>query len=91
MLAAPLIAHDELLGAIVISRRRDTPWPEAARQILAAAASEASAALARTVTHRATEVAATTDALTGLPNRRYFQEYVERWARGAGPTTRWAS
>jgi diguanylate cyclase (GGDEF)-like protein len=82
VLAAPLIAHDELLGAIVISRRRDTPWPEAARQILAAAASEASAALSRTVTYRATEVAATTDALTGLPNRRYFQEYVELLGSG---------
>ncbi len=82
MLSAPLVAHGELLGAIVISRRRDTPWPEAARRLLDAAAAEASAALARTVAHRAAEAAATTDALTGLPNRRYFQEYVELLGKG---------
>jgi len=82
VLAAPLVAHGELLGAIVISRRRATPWSEASRRLLAAAAAEASAALARTVTHRAAQAAATTDALTGLPNRRYFQEYVELLGRG---------
>jgi diguanylate cyclase (GGDEF)-like protein len=82
VLAAPLVAHGELLGAIVISRRRATPWSEASRRLLAAAAAEASAALARTVTHRAAQAAATTDALTGLPNRRYFEEYVELLGRG---------
>ena len=76
VLAAPLVAHGELLGAIVISRRRDGPWPEPTRRLLAGAAREASAALARTVTLRAAEAAATTDVLTGLPNRRYFDEYV---------------
>jgi diguanylate cyclase (GGDEF)-like protein len=88
VLSAPLVAHGELLGAIVISRRRDTPWPEPARRLLTTAATEASAALARTVAHRAAEVAATTDALTGLPNRRYFQEYVELLGKGrrAGDT-----
>ena len=82
VLAAPLVAHGELLGAIVISRRRATPWSEASRRLLTAAAAEASAALARTVTHRAAQAAATTDALTGLPNRRYFEEYVELLGRG---------
>jgi len=76
VLAAPLLAHGELLGAIVISRRRAGSWPEPTRRLLAAAAREASAALARTVTLRAAEAAATTDVLTGLPNRRYFEEYV---------------
>jgi diguanylate cyclase (GGDEF)-like protein len=82
VLAAPLVAHGELLGAIVISRRRTAPWPEASRRVLEAAGAEASAALARTVTHRAAEAAATTDALTGLPNRRYFEEYVELLGKG---------
>ena len=82
VLAAPLIAHGEMLGAIVISRRLATPWPEPSRRLLEAAAAEASAALARTVTYRAAEAAATTDALTGLPNRRYFEEYVDLLGSG---------
>jgi diguanylate cyclase (GGDEF)-like protein len=82
VLAAPLTAHGELLGAILVSRRRADPWSDSSRRILEAAATEASAALARTETHRAAEVAATTDALTGLPNRRYFEEYVELLGRG---------
>ncbi len=82
VLAAPLTAHGELLGAILISRRRADPWSEPARRLLEAAAAEASAALARTATHRAVEAAATTDALTGLPNRRYFEEYVDLLGKG---------
>jgi len=82
VLAAPLVANGELLGAIVVSRRRAGPWPEPARRLLETAAVEASAALARTLSHRAAETAASTDALTGLPNRRYFEEYVELLARG---------
>jgi diguanylate cyclase (GGDEF)-like protein len=81
-LAVPLTAHGELLGAILVSRRRAGPWSDASRRLLEAAAAEASAALARTATHRAAEAAATTDALTGLPNRRYFEEYVDLLGRG---------
>ncbi len=82
VLAAPLTAHGELLGAILVSRRRAGPWSDASRRLLEAAAAEASAALARTETHRAAEAAATTDALTGLPNRRYFEEYVDLLVKG---------
>ena len=62
-------------GAIVLSRRTGS-WPASARRILEAAAVEASAALARVYSLRDAEARATTDALTGLPNRRYFDEYV---------------
>ncbi len=82
VLAAPLTAHGELLGAVLVSRRRAGPWSDASRRLLEAAAAEASAALARTETHRAVEAAATTDALTGLPNRRYFEEYVDLLVKG---------
>jgi GAF domain-containing protein len=81
VLGAPLTAHGELLGD-PDPRRRAGPWSDASRRLLDAAATEASAALARTETHRAAEAAATTDALTGLPNRRYFEEYVELLGRG---------
>ena len=76
VLAAPLATGDDVVGAIVLSRRVGSSWPQSTRRILNGAAIEASAALARTVSHRDAEAAASTDALTGLPNRRYFDEFV---------------
>ena len=76
VLAAPLATGDEVVGAIVLSRRAGSTWPQSTRRILNGAAVEASAALARTVSHRDAEAAASTDPLTGLPNRRYFDEFV---------------
>jgi diguanylate cyclase (GGDEF)-like protein len=81
VVAAPLRVNGRIEGAIVLSRRTPEPWPSAARRILEAAAVEASAALARVYTLREAEARATTDALTGLPNRRYFDEYVALLAR----------
>ncbi len=75
-LAAPLRVDGRVEGAIVLSRRTDEPWRPAARRLLTGAAFEASAALGRIYTLRDAELRATTDALTGLPNRRYFDEYL---------------
>ena len=80
-LAAPLAVDDAVVGAIVLSRRVSGPWTEATGRILGAAAGEASAALARAYSHRAAEAHASTDALTGLPNRRYFDEFVSLLAQ----------
>ena len=80
-LAAPLTAEDGIVGAIVISRRTDGGWTDATHRLLAGAAVEASAALARAYSHRAAEAQASTDALTGLPNRRYFEEFVSLLAQ----------
>jgi len=80
-LAAPLRVDDGLVGAIVLSRRTADPWPGSARRILAGAAEEASAALARAYSFREAETRASTDALTGLPNRRYFDEFCGLLAR----------
>ncbi len=79
-IAAPLSADGAVVGAIVLSRRTG-PWPASTQRILDAAASEASAALARAYSHRDAEARASTDALTGLPNRHYFDEYVALMAR----------
>ncbi|HEX7471481.1 MAG TPA: GGDEF domain-containing protein, partial [Candidatus Limnocylindrales bacterium] len=62
-------------------RRTAEPWPRVASRILAGAAIEASAALERAYSHRAAEARASTDALTGLPNRRYFDEFCGLLAR----------
>jgi diguanylate cyclase (GGDEF)-like protein len=80
-LAAPLTSDAGVVGAIVLSRRVADTWPAASRRMLAGAAYEASAALARAYSHRAAEQHASTDALTGLPNRRYFDEFCGLLAR----------
>jgi len=81
VLAAPLRVNGKVEGAIVLSRRTNEAWPASAGRILEAAAVEASAALARVYTLRDAETRASTDALTGLPNRRYFDEYLAALAR----------
>ena len=82
VMATPLAVGDTIVGAIVLSRRMGATWPESTRRILNGAAVEASAALARVVSHRDAEARATTDALTGLPNRGYFEEFVGLLAQG---------
>jgi diguanylate cyclase (GGDEF)-like protein len=81
VLAAPLATPDGVVGALVVSRRVGSAWPESTLRILGGAAVEASAALARAYSHRDAEARASTDALTGLPNRHYFDEYVGLLAR----------
>jgi two-component system, cell cycle response regulator len=82
VMATPLAVGDTIVGAIVLSRRMGATWPESTRRILNGAAVEASAALARVVSHRDAEARASTDALTGLPNRGYFEEFVGLLAQG---------
>ena len=81
VIAAPLATDGDVIGAIVLSRRVADPWPATARRLLAGAAHEASMALSRAYSHRAAEARASTDALTGLPNRRYFDEFCGLLAR----------
>ncbi|HUQ43818.1 MAG TPA: sensor domain-containing diguanylate cyclase [Candidatus Limnocylindria bacterium] len=74
-LTAPLRSEPEVIGAIVLSRRERHAWPQSARRLLRVAASETAAALERADSFRAVETSASTDPLTGLPNRRYFDEF----------------
>ncbi len=80
-LSAPLTIESGVIGAIVVSRRTGEAWPVSAQRILNGAALEASAALARAYSHRDAVARASTDALTGLPNRRYFDEFCALLAR----------
>jgi diguanylate cyclase (GGDEF)-like protein len=74
-ISAPLRSDRELTGAIVLSRRTAEVWPEPAIGLLRRAALEASAVIERIQSQQAAESDARTDPLTGLPNRRAFDEY----------------
>ncbi len=74
-LAAPLTSEAEVIGAIVLSHRTPGAWSATTRRLLNGAVAEASSALSRAYSQRAVEAQASTDALTGLPNRRYFDEF----------------
>ena len=80
-LAAPLTSGGAVVGAIILSRRTTGTWAATTRRILSGAAVEASSALSRAYSLRAVEAKASTDALTGLPNRRYFDEFCGLLAR----------
>ena len=80
-LVAPLTSDHGMIGALLISRRTIGDWPPAARRILLGSAVEASAALSRAYSHREAEARASSDALTGLPNRRYFDEFCALLSR----------
>jgi diguanylate cyclase (GGDEF)-like protein len=80
-LVAPLTTDGGMIGALLISMRTAGDWPDAAQRLLVGAAVESSAALSRAYSHRQAEARASTDALTGLPNRRYFDEFCALLAR----------
>ena len=81
ILAEPLLAGGQVVGALVLSRRTDSGWPVESRDVLRAAAQDLSAALERAYAHEDARARAATDALTGIPNRAYFEDLVEMLGR----------
>ena len=80
-LTVPLRSDRGVIGVIVLSRRDRTAWRESARRLVRAAATETAAALERAMSHREVAQSASTDPLTGLPNRRYFDEFSSLLAK----------
>ncbi|MGD8486458.1 MAG: sensor domain-containing diguanylate cyclase [Chloroflexota bacterium] len=73
-LATPLVAERRFLGALLLARRGREAWSDGDRRLLTWAANEVARAFERTYALEAAERGAKIDALTGLPNRRYFNE-----------------
>jgi ribonuclease P protein subunit RPR2 len=76
-LVVPLVFHGEALGAVLVVLDEETPR-ELDRTFLTAAADLAAAALASERRLAMTFAEARRDPLTGLPNRRAFDEQLER-------------
>ena len=74
--AEPLIGERRFQGALILSKRTRDSWSEQARRLLGWAALEVSAAFSRAYALEEAERDANLDALTGLPNRRYFDELL---------------
>jgi diguanylate cyclase (GGDEF)-like protein len=75
-LAEPLVAERQFLGALILSKRARESWTDADRRLLRWSAHEVAAAFARAYVLEEAEREANIDALTNLPNRRYFDELL---------------
>ena len=75
-LTEPLVAERRFLGALILSRRTREPFADPERRLLGWAAQEVAAAFSRAYALEDAERGANLDALTGLPNRRYFDELL---------------
>ena len=75
-LATPLVAERSFLGALLLARRGREAWSEGDRRLLTWAANEVATAFQRTYALKEAERGAKIDAITGLPNRRYFDEVL---------------
>ena len=84
-LATPLVADRRFLGALLLARRGREAWSEGDRRLLTWAANEVATAFQRAYALEDAERGAKIDVLTGLPNRRYFDEVlaIERPRRRA--------
>ncbi|HET9682314.1 MAG TPA: diguanylate cyclase [Candidatus Limnocylindrales bacterium] len=72
VMSAPLIADDAVMGALTWAREDLRPFSDQEREVAGLLAGQVALAVANADLHHATELAAVTDGLTGLNNRRYF-------------------
>ncbi len=86
LLSVPLAAESGVVGALILSRRTDEAWSVESQRLLDDAAQEVAAALTRAYAQEEAEARATTDALTGLPNRGYFDELTTILGHGRRST-----
>jgi diguanylate cyclase (GGDEF)-like protein len=78
MICAPLVVNERLRGILNLYKKKVNGFTEADIKMVQAAANQAAIALENILLYEKTRDLSNTDALTGLANRRYFQEIVQR-------------
>lgn len=74
----PLKSGDEIMGIVGLVGRGDLPFPEEERRAAARFIGQVSALLDLALLHRQNEELAVTDGLTGLYNRRFFEDQLAK-------------
>ena len=74
LLCLPLICADEVMGTFTLATRRRGAFPNDTREMLGVIANQVAVSLENAKMYRQMETMATTDGLTGVANRRMFQE-----------------
>lgn len=91
LLVLPFIVKDEAIGTFVLAARSAGAFTKNAREMLGVITNHVAVAVENAKMYKKMEEMATTDPLTGLPNRRTFQERLEemisRAARNHKPLT----
>jgi diguanylate cyclase (GGDEF)-like protein len=76
LFAVPLIVRDEMIGALVVSRHQRNAFSPIERQSIDSIASQISVAFDRARLYTKTKELAVKDELTGVYNRRHFQQML---------------
>ncbi len=77
LLVLPLIARDAAIGTLVVGARSDGGFSTERREMLEVIANQVAVSLQNARLYARMEKLATTDELTGLPNRRTFDRKLE--------------
>jgi diguanylate cyclase (GGDEF)-like protein len=83
VLCLPLVVRDRVIGTLTLASRRRNGFSEGARQLLGVLAGNASVALANAQSVHRLEELATTDAMTGLLNKRALETAFDRRLKSA--------
>jgi len=82
--SVPIIAREKILGAICVGSRNSNYFPEGDTRLLRSIATQIGVAIENVELYEEAVETAITDSLTGLYNRRYFMEEIQRELARAG-------
>jgi diguanylate cyclase (GGDEF)-like protein len=82
LLSMPMVLHNRLIGVLNIHHQRNNAFSPVAQQMAQAIADQTAISIENSRLYEKTRTLSATDDLTGLANRRQFQDYLQReWAQ----------